>query len=202
MVSRDGRRDGVPGMNVLIAISCATLGTSLLAPASSARFGLQMAALLMAGAALVAFAATPASFAEVMAIAAVGALSWIVAAPGRQSLETLLSLCVGFLAGAGVLRFSHLLAEEAGVVVIAGVALAAIALLALVFAVFLGGATAAGFAWLGLMLGAGALSGFGPWGLGSCLVVPATAVLDRRRPVMALGLLAVWAFIFLIWGNS
>ena len=189
-------------MNVLIAISCVTLGTSLLNPASRARFGLQLAGLLMAGAALVAFVARPASFAEVMAIAVIGALSWIVAAPGRQSLETLLSLCVGFLAGAGVLRFSHLLAEETGVVLMAGVALAVIALLALAFAVLLCGATAAGFAWLGLMLGGSALSGFGLWGLGACLVVPATAVLDRRRPMMALGLLGLWVFFFLIWGNS
>ena len=189
-------------MNVLIAISCVTLGVCLISRPVPGSLGLQLASLLIAGAALAAFLQIPTSFLAVFVIAVLATLSWMVATPSRQTLETLLSLFVGFLAVSAVSRFTNLLEEQGGGISSMGFPLVAMILIALGIAYFLGGATAAGFAWLGVMLATGSLNSLDSSSAFSCFVVPLITALDRNHPVRGFGLLAVNAVIFLYWGNS
>ena len=188
-------------MNVLIAVSSITLAACLYTCPVRGRLGLQLASLLIVGSALAAFLQVPASFLAVFVISVLAALSWMVAAPSRQSLETLMSLFVGFLAVSAVPRFTNLLEEQGGVISGLGFPFITMITIALGIAVFFGGATAAGLAWLGVVLATDSLVSSGYLSFFSCLVVPLIAALDRWYPVLGFGLLAVNSVIFLIGGN-
>ena len=188
-------------MNVLIAISCTTLGVCLISRPAPGSLGLQLASLLIAGAALAAFLQVPASFLAVFVIAVLATLSWMVATPSRQTLETLLSLFVGFLAVSAVSRFTNLLEEQGGVISDFGFPIIAMMLVALGIAFSLGGATAAGFAWLGVMLATDSLNSLVSLSAFSCLAVPLIVALDRSHFVLSFVLLSANAAIFLFGGN-